>query len=384
MRNYRLVAARGAKVVTPRALFALAALTVAFCSPAHVRTAPTRVSATVRAPEVHVSGNHLVNSRGRRVVLRGVNRSGGEYQCVKGHGIWDGPMNQAAVTAMKQWHINAVRIPLNEACWNGQSYIDPNYRGSKYQSAVEAYVHLLTTNGIISILDLQWSDGTYKGPYTCNATKAICQKPMPDSAQSIPFWRSVAQAFANNQSAIFDIFGEPFPDKITTSEGAAWRCWLRGGKACAGISYKAAGIQTLVNVIRSVGARNVIMAGGLHWADDLTEWLSHRPADPDHNLVASWHTYNFNPCASLSCWNNEIKPVIAKVPVIVDEIGETDCTDRYIGPLMAWLDARATSYLAWAWNADFNCNAGPGLITRYTGSPTAYGRGYRNHLLSIK
>ena len=31
-------------------------------------------------------------------------------------------MNQTAVNAMKRWKVNAVRVPLNEACWNGDSY----------------------------------------------------------------------------------------------------------------------------------------------------------------------------------------------------------------------------------------------------------------------
>jgi len=47
------------------------------------------------APQVHVSGNKLVNAWGQRVVLHGVDRSGGEYRCVQGYGIWDGPMNQS-------------------------------------------------------------------------------------------------------------------------------------------------------------------------------------------------------------------------------------------------------------------------------------------------
>lgn len=51
---------------------------------------------------------------------------------------------------------------------------------------------------------------------------------------------------------------------------------------------------------------------------------------------------------------------------------------------MNWLDARSTSYLAWAWNADFSCTEGPGLITGYAGTPTAYGAGYRSHLRSLK
>ena len=81
-------------------------------------------------------------------------------------------------------------------------------------------------------------------------------------------------------------------------------------------------MQTLVNAVRSTGANNVIMLGGLKWSKDLTGWLSHEPADSDHNLAASWHSYNFNACNTRSCWTAQIAPVIAKVPVIAGEIGE--------------------------------------------------------------
>jgi hypothetical protein len=76
--------------------------------------------------------------------------------------------------------------------------------------------------------------------------------------------------------------------------------------------------------------------------------------------------------------------VIARVPVVAAEIGENDCSGAYIGPLMRWLDARAAGYLAWAWNRDFSCAGGPGLITSYAGTPTGYGRGYRAHLRSLR
>jgi endoglucanase len=338
------------------------------------------------APQLHVSGNELLNARGQRVVLHGVDRSGGEYACVQGWGIWDGPMNQKAVTAMKKWDVNAVRVPLNEACWNGQSYVKAAYRGAVYRRAVEAYVRLLTRNGIAAILDLQWTDGAYTGPSAgCSSALAVCQKPMPDAAQSIPFWRSMAQAFKGDDAVIFDLFNEPYPERATGgSEAEGWRCWLHGGSACRGISYQVAGMQSLVSTIRSTGARNVLMLGGLEYANDLTQWLKYEPADPDHNLVASWHSYNFNTCDVRSCWNSQIEPVIRKVPVIAGEIGENDCADDYISPLMSWLDKRSTSYLAWAWNADGGCASEPSLITNYAGTPTHYGIGYRSHLRSLK
>ncbi len=343
------------------------------------------LESTSAAPQLRVSGKELINAHGQRVVLHGVDRSGGEWVCMHGTGIWDGPMNQASVTAIKSWDVNAVRVPLNEACWNGESYVNSADRGSAYRRAVEAYVRLLNRNGLVAILDLAFSDGLYTGPSSaCSAAQAQCEKPMPDKAQAIPFWKSVAQAFRGNDAVIFDLFNEPFPQAAVGTEAGGWRCWLRGGSACPGIAYQAVGMQTLVNVVRSAGANNVIMLGGIQWANDLTRWLHYEPVDPDHNLAASWHSYNFNACAVASCWNSQVAPVMARVPVVVGEMGESDCADAYIGPLMRWLDARSTSYLAWAWNTDFACDAGPGLITSYTGAPTAYGAGYRSHLRSLR
>ncbi len=337
------------------------------------------------APQLRVQGNALVDAGGQQVVLRGVDRSGGEFSCVQDSGFWSGPADQASVAAMKQWGVNSVRIPMNEACWNGESYVPRQYRGLRYKQAVESYVRLLNRNGMVAILDLQWTDGSYNGPSAvCSSAPATCAKPMPDAAQAIPFWRSVARVFKGNDAVLFDVFNEPYPQAATGSENQAWQCWLHGGSACPGISYQAAGMQQLVTAIRSAGAGNVIMIGGISWANDLTQWLREEPADPAHNLVADWHSYNFNRCVSIACWNSQIAPVIAKVPVIAAEIGQDGCADSYIDPLMNWLDARSTGYLAWAWNADFNCSSGPSLITNYTGTPTAYGVGFRSHLKTLK
>jgi endoglucanase len=338
------------------------------------------------APQLHVSGNELVNQNGGQVVLHGVDRSGTEYECVQGNGIFDGPNDQASITAIKSWGpVNAVRVPLNEACWNGESYVDSAYAGTNYIDAIKAYVSLLNSNGIVAILDLHWTDGLYTGDSSgCSSAEAVCQKPMPDSAESVPFWTSVANTFKGNDAVIFDLFNEPYPERADNSnETEGWQCWLNGGSDCVGISYQVAGMQTLVNAVRSTGANNVIMLGGLEYSNDLTQWLQYEPTDPDGNLVASWHSYNFNTCNSQSCWTSQIAPVIAKVPVIAGEIGENDCAGTYIDPLTTWLESENTSFLAWAWNADFACSSGPGLITDYTGTPTAYGAAYEAILQAL-
>jgi endoglucanase len=347
--------------------------------------ATAATTATTAAPQLQVSGNSLVSANGTPVVLHGVDRSGTEYSCVHGAGIFDGPSDQASITAMKNVGVNAVRVPLNEACWNGESYVSAAYAGANYQSAIEAYVNLLNSNGIVAILDLHWTDGVYTGNSSgCSSAEAMCQKPMPDAAESVPFWSSVATAFKGNDAVIFDLFNEPYPDRALPTETAAWECWRNGGSSCtAGISYPVAGMQTLVSTVRAAGANNVIMLGGLAFSNDLTQWLTYEPADPDHDLVASWHSYNFNVCSTQSCWTSQISPVIAQVPLIAGEIGENDCADTYIDPLMSYLDSEHSGYLGWAWNADFNCSTGPALITDYDGTPTGFGAGFESHLESL-
>ncbi len=332
-----------------------------------------------------MSGNKLLNAAGQQVILRGVNRSGTEYACVQGNGIFDGEVDQAAVSAMKSWGVNAVRVPLNEACWNAESYVTAADAGTNYINAIKSYVSLLNSNGLVAILDLHWTDGAYTGPSAgCSSAQATCQKPMPDAAQAIPFWSSVAATFKGNDAVIFDLFNEPYASRADNNNSAeGWQCWATGSP-CTGISYPVAGMQQMINAVRGAGANNVIMLGGEEYSNDLTGWLQNEPTDPDHNLVASWHSYNFNSCSSQSCWTSQVAPVIAQVPVVAGEIGENDCAGSYINPLTTWLDSQNTSYLAWAWNADFNCSSGPGLVTDYVpGDPTAYGAAYKAHLASL-
>ena len=331
------------------------------------------------APALHVAGNKLVDQNGTAVRLLGVNRSGGEFACVQGNGIWDGPMDDTAVAAIASWKVNAVRVPLNEDCWLGLSNVPSQYAGATYQQAVKAYVALLHAHGIVAILDLHWTDGVYTGNSSaCASATATCQKPMPDAPNANNFWTGVANTFKGDPATVFDLFNEPYAERATGSESTGWTCWLSGG-TCAGIGYSVAGMQSLVNSIRATGAANVIMLGGLAYSNDLTGWLAHEPTDPDHNLVASWHSYNFNSCSSSSCWDSQIAPVLASVPVVAGEIGENDCAHGYVDSLMSWLDSHGASFLGWTWNT-WDCSSGPALISDYNGTATAYGAGLKAHL----
>lgn len=329
---------------------------------------------------LHVVGNQLLNAAGQAVVLRGVDRSGTEYACVQDWGIFSGPTDAASVKAIAAWHVNVVRVPLNEDCWLSINGVDPAYAGDAYRQAIGDYVSLLNHYGMAVILDLHWS--------APGDQSAQDQAPMPDQDHSIAFWQSVATTFKDNSSVLFDVFNEPYPDSNQDST-AAWTCWRDGG-TCPGISYTVAGMQTLVSAIRATGATNVIMLGGVQYANALSQWLSYAPSDPLHDLVASWHSYNGQQCATRSCWNAVVAPVIAQVPLITGEIGEDDCAAGFINRLMNWLDAHGAGYLAWSWNVtdDGVCHVGEAssieLLKRYSGAPlSGYGRGYRNHLARV-
>jgi endoglucanase len=338
--------------------------------------------ASTAPPQLHVSGNHLADAAGNQVILHGMNRSGAEYACVQGWGFFDGPVDEASILAMKSWtHVTAVRVPLNEACWNGESYVNPTFAGTNYINAVKAYVRLLNANGLVVILDLHWTDGLYTGNSSgCSSAQATCQKPMPDAAQAIPFWTSVASTFKGNNAVIFDLFNEPYASRATGDTTTGWQCWLNGG-TCAGIGYQVAGMQSMVNAVRSAGATNVLMLGGEEYSNDLSQWLTYEPTDPDGDLVASWHSYSFNTCSTQSCWTSQVAPVMAKVPVIVGEMGESDCGGSYMDSLTTWLGTESTGYLAWTWDAWGSCpNV---LITDYAGDPTGFGAAYKAILQSL-
>jgi endoglucanase len=315
-----------------------------------------------------VVGNTIVNGAGVRIVPHGVDRSGTEYACVDNFGIFDGPSDQTSVAAMASWHINIVRVPLNEDCWLSINGVNAAYAGSNYQTAIVNYVNLLNANGLIAILDLHWNYG--------GTTLATGQEPMADSDHSPAFWASVASTFKGNHSVIFDLYNEPY---LTS-----WSCWRNGGTASAcGAPFDVAGMNALIAAVRSAGATNVVMAGGLGYSGDLTQWLANEPTDPTGNLAASWHVYNFGGCTTTSCWDANGGAVAASVPVVAGEIGENDCAHGFIDSFMPYLDSHDIAYLGWAWNADFACTSGPGLISNYDGTPTNYGIGLQAHFATL-
>jgi hypothetical protein len=316
-----------------------------------------------RPLSIRVVGNRFVNEYGKTIRLLGVNRSSFNYACSSGYALSEGPTDPAGIAAMQAWQINVVRIPLNESCWLGLPSVKPRYGGQPYQDAVTGFVQRLHAAGLYVILDLHPSmPGSHGDQF------------MADAAHSPAFWSSVAATFKNDPAILFDAFSEP--------RTLSWSCWRDGCVTPDG--WLGAGMQSLVDAIRSTGAKQPILLGGLGGAIWLHGWLTWMPKDPAHSLVASFHVYNYPDfgCAHRGCWNASVLPVARKVPVVTGEFGDVDCAHQFIDEYMTWADGYGISYVGWTWNP-WDCKQGPALISDWSGTPTAFGVGLRDHLAQL-
>ncbi len=321
---------------------------------------------------LHAVGNLLVDGKGNTVQLHGVNRSGTEYACIQGFGIFDGPSDDASLAAIASWkNVNAVRVPMNEDCWLGINGVPSQYAGANYQKALSDFADRILAHGMYPILELHWT--------APGSTPATGQRPMPDMDHSVTFWSQVAAAFASRPDVVLEMHNEPYPDN-NQDTNAAWTCWEKGG-SCSGINYTVAGMSTLVSAVRAAGANNLVLLGGVEYSNALSQWLTHVPADPANNLAAAWHVYDFNLCSDTSCYDATAGAVAKKYPVVATEIGEQDCGGGFITTLMNWLDGKKQSYLAWTWDTWGDCLD---LIQNYSGTATTpYGTTFKNHVAGL-
>jgi hypothetical protein len=372
---------------------------------------------------------HIVNGAGQNVQFHGVNHTYTEDSCTTAGGgsFSDGHLTQVDLDVMKQWKINIIRVPLNEDCWLGINGVP--FGGSKYQAAVQAYVNLITSNGMAVILDLHWA-----APGTTQSQQGLEQVTMADSDHALTFWSQVAAIYASkgatdtstNSMILFDLFNEPY---IGSGTAADWNCWLSGGcnvlsssgNTIAGTNGSAGtttGMAQMLQAVRNAAGspQNVVMMGGLGYSHDLSSWVNMVNSIPSTNgtsianVVASWHIYSDSASYNnyqYSCpnqWNNYSgtcpsalqtaqgasvdKVLAAGFPVLIGETGiNYDANSGWWDSLLTWMDGQGQGYLSWTWNTD----AGPFLLTTWnypssislstiTSYTTVQGQTYYKHL----
>jgi endoglucanase len=348
---------------------------------------------------VHVSGSRFIGIHGKTLRLVGVNRSGTEYACAGpvagggfGYSVFQGPADDRSIRAMLSWDINAVALPLNEACWlGGYAGLNARFTGAHYRNAIAQYVQRLNRFGIYVVLRLSGSapgDQAY-GSDTTSSDEA----PMADADHSPALWASVAARFKSNKMVLFHTFDEP--------HDVDWACILRGCSANDAPdakrrfgTYRTVGNQAIIDTIRGAGAPQPIVISGPGFAGDLSGWEQYMPSDPRHQLAADVSTFDYKDY--VLAHRSALRAFARRHPVIVGGFGDTHCTSSYSRKVMGVMDSIRQSYLAWTWNTvqDYgSCSNAllddPGRQLHgqapgyYTARPSRFGRGIRDHYRKI-
>jgi hypothetical protein len=321
-------------------------------------------SAETNAPAkllpLKVVGTKILDSNSQPVRLRGVNAASLEWTS-----NGEGHILQTVNVAIRDWHVNIIRLPLSQDRWFGRAR-EQNGDGKLYRELVQQVVDECATQNCYIILDLHWSD--------CNEWGAnIGQHSMPDT-NSVVFWKDFAPLYANNPAVLFDLYNEP--------HDVSWDVWLKGGmildkpnqRGAVAKNYQCVGMQAMLDAVRSTGAKNVVICGGLDWAYDFSGILDGRQlSDPDGNgVIYANHCYD-NKGDSVDAWIAKIEVAAAKLPVIVSEFGGNSGPgkkvpdDNWLLHVLQAIEDHQWSYTAW----DLHRAAGPTLILdwNYTPSP---------------
>ncbi len=297
----------------------------------------------------YVQGNQFYDSNGDPHVFRGIDRPSLEWNNM-GEGL-----NPQDYEFMASWGANVVRIALNQGFWLEGSIV----HAPGYKERIDEQIAWAQEAGMDVILDLHWSDRGDLGTMPD-------QQRMADN-NSAAFWQDVATRYQDDGRVLFELYNEP--------HDITWQVWRNGGDS--GDGFTAVGMQTLYDVVRDAGAHNVVIAGGLDWAYDLSGVPGSELSG--YNIAYATHPYDLFG-KSPSAWEADWGFLTATHPVVVTEFGSFECGGQYASELIAYADARDVSWTAWAWypgGCDF-----PSLILDWAGTPSEVGQVVRTALMN--
>jgi len=302
-------------------------------------------------PELKVSGNKLLKADGTDAWLQGVNVCSLEWAADGNNVLW------SIRVALNDWKANCIRLPVNNDKWFGRGTDQTPGEASQnaYRSLVDDAVKLAASKGAYIVLDLH----RFSAP----------------DAGVIEFWKDAAARYKNNPAVLFDIFNEP--------TGTTWDVWRNGGdvekkeKDKPTTTFHSPGMQAVVDAVRSTGAKNIIIAGGLDWAyDDSGILKGYALNDKTGNgIMYSVHVYNWK-----TDWQHKFLDLADKYPLFLGECGAdinkmsfipaSAQEDPYtwVPDLLGLIQKYKLNWTGWS----FHTSATPDLLSNWNYDPTPY------------
>jgi endoglucanase len=203
--------------------------------------------------------------------------------------------NPAEYTRMREFGADSVRIQLAQPGMDPQ---DPRSTEAFRNKAMNA-IRAARAAGLVVIVSVQ------DEPQTGDPKRDTA---LPgDATQHV--WQTLAPVFGSDRGVMFELFNEPHigPQAVVPFPPADWHRWAQT-------------MNRTIATIRSFGARNVIVADGLQFAQQ----LSGAPEldDPLHQVVYAAHPYSLNrKDQDTKVWDEKFGDFAMTRPVIISEWG---------------------------------------------------------------
>lgn len=309
--------------------------------------------------ELRVVGNKVLNKDGKEVWLQGLNIVSLEWN-VRGENVL-----RSALVATDDWKANIIRLPLKDSFWFGKG-AGQNDGGAAYRKLVDDFVNLVANRGAYVLIDLH----QYRAPRRAH----------------VEFWKDVAAKYKNHPAILFDLMNEP--------HGVSWKVWRDGGfvedknapadedaflspeeKALNAKGFHSVGMQALLDAVRTTGAKNIVLAGGLDWAYDLSG-INEGFALNDksgNGIIYSTHIYPWK-----KDWQNKVLVIADKHPILVGEVGasnkkmdfipaeQQEDAATWVPRILGLIQKHKLHWTAWS----FHPGASPVMIKGWDFTPT--------------
>lgn len=291
------------------------------------------ITGHAQVPWLYVDGNRIKDSSGNNVTLRGVSILAPEHnnECTTCASKPISEMLEWQADAGRGWQSRVVRLQVTCA-----KVSDP---AQSFADIIDPYVQQAIAKGLYIIVDLHFVSNYGSG--------GIPQ------VFVMNFWKYVAPKYANTPNVLFEIYNEPINPDV-------WTTWK---------SY----IQPVIDTIRAVAPRNIILVGGPQWSTRVNS----AAANPmtGGNLVYVYHIYPNQGAATTANLNTKFGTAAQTIPVMVTEFGWNDNSDYSDGvtrgtttgwgtPFRTYLDAHPEigwtgyifdnfwkpQYFDWNWN----------------------------------